>query len=207
MARGAAEDSGAKPSAPDGAAKRICVGVVTGAHGVQGAVRIKSFTFQPEDIARYGPLEDENGERRFAIRIVGAAKGTLIARLPEVADRNEAEMLRGLRLYLARSALPPPGEEEYYHADLIGLTAVFTDGSPAGRVRAVHDFGAGDMLEIARPEGPPIMVPFTRAIVPDIDFAARRLVLDPPVGLFDARVDARVAPLAGAHHDDSEEPA
>jgi len=77
----------------------------------------------------------------------------------------------------------------------------------AGRVRAVHDFGAGDMLEIARPEGPPIMVPFTRAIVPDIDFVARRLVLDPPAGLFDARVDARVAPLAGAHHDDSEEPA
>src|SRR5437763_7645678 len=95
--------------------KRVCVGVVGAAHGVRGAVRIKSFTAKPEDIARYGALEDESGERRFTLRITGAAKGVLIARLSGVGDRNRAEALRGLRLYLPRAALPPPEEEEYYH--------------------------------------------------------------------------------------------
>ncbi len=141
--------------------KRVCVGAVGAAHGVRGAVRIKSFTAKPEDIARYGPLEDESGERHFTLRITGAAKGVLIAKLSGVADRDRAEALRGLRLYLPRAALPLP-------------------------VRAVHDFGAGDTLEIVRPEGPPAMVPFTKAIVPEIDLAAGRLLLDPPPGLLDA---------------------
>ena len=132
------------------AAKQVCVGVVTGPHGVGGAVRIKSFTARPEDIAAYGPLADETGRRRLELRLLGAAKGVLIARLPGVEDRDRAEALRGLRLYLPRSALPPPEEEEYYHADLIGLEAVLADGTPLGRVRAVHDFGAGDTLEIER---------------------------------------------------------
>ena len=166
--------------------KRVCVGAVGAAHGVRGAVRIKSFTATPEDIARYGPLEDESGERHFTLRLTGAAKGVLIARLSGVDDRNRAETLRGLRLYLPRAALPPPEEEEYYHIDLIGLDAVLTDGTLVGEVRAVHDFGAGDTLEIARPEGPPAVVPFTKAVVPEIDLAAGRLVLDPPPGLLDA---------------------
>jgi len=153
---------------------------------VRGAVRIKSFTAKPEDIARYGPLEDESGERHFTLRITGAAKGVLIAKLSGVADRDRAEALRGLRLYLPRAALPLLEEDEYYHADLIGLDAVLTDGTPLGQVRAVHDFGAGDTLEIVRPEGPPAMVPFTKAIVPEIDLAAGRLLLDPPPGLLDA---------------------
>ena len=165
--------------------KRVCVGAVGAAHGVRGAVRIKSFTADPEDIARYGPLEDETGERHFTLRITGAAKGVLIAQLSGVADRNRAEALRDLRLYLPRAALPPPQDDEYYHADLIGLDAVLSDGTPLGQVRAVHDFGAGDTLEIARPEGPPVVVPFTKAIVPEIDLAAGRLVLDPPPGLLD----------------------
>jgi 16S rRNA processing protein RimM len=170
----------------DTSAKRVCVGAVGAAHGVRGAVRIKSFTAKPEDIARYGPLDDERGERQFTLRITGAAKGVLIAQLSGVADRNHAEALRGLRLYLPRAALPPPEDDEYYHADLIGLDAVLTDGTPVGEVRAVHDFGAGDTLEIARPEGPPAMVPFTKAVVPAIDLSAGRLVLDPPPGLIDA---------------------
>jgi len=166
-------------------AKQVCVGVVTGPHGVQGAVRIKSFTEAPEDVARYGPLGDESGDRRFELRLIGAGKGVVLARLSGVDDRNQAEALRGQRLYLARAALPQPEAEEYYHADLIGLEAVLGDGTPVGRVRAIHDFGAGDTLELERPGAPPVMVPFTRAVVPRIELAAGRLVLDPPPGLLD----------------------
>ena len=168
------------------AQKQVCVGVVTGPHGVTGALRIKSFTARAEDIATYGPLADESGAQRFALRLVGAAKGVLIGRLSGVEDRNRAEALRGLRLYLPRAALPPPAAEEYYHADLLGLEAVLGDGTPIGRVRAVHDFGAGDTLEIARPAGAPVMVPFTRAVVPEVEIEKGRLVIDPPPGLFGA---------------------
>ena len=165
--------------------ERVCLGVVTAPHGVQGAVRIKSFTEEPEDVARYGPLTDETGLRRFELRLIGEGKGVVIARLSGVEDRNQAEAVRGLRLYLPRSALPHTEAEEYYHADLIGLEAVLGDGTPVGRVRAIHDFGAGDTLELARPGAPVVMVPFTRAVVPRIELAAGRLVLDPPAGLLD----------------------
>ena len=171
---------------------RVCVGIITGAHGVRGAVRIKSFTAEPKDVARYGPVEDESGERQLRLRLVGAAKGVVIAKLADVADRDQAEALRGLRLYLPRSALPPAGDEEYYHADLIGLAAALADGTPLGRVRAVHDFGAGDTLEIDRAAGPPLMVPFTRAVVPVVDIEAGRLVVDPPPGLIEP-VEAEAA--------------
>jgi 16S rRNA processing protein RimM len=167
------------------APKQVCLGVVTGPHGVQGAVRIKSFTEEPEDVGRYGPLTDATGARRFELRLIGAAKGVVIARLSGVEDRNQAEALRGLRLYLPRSSLPQTEAEQYYHADLIGLEAVLGDGTPVGRVRAIHDFGAGDTLELARPGAPPVMVPFTRAVVPSVELAAGRLVLDPPPGLLD----------------------
>ncbi len=171
--------------------KRVCVGVITGAHGVRGAVRVKSFTAEPADVARYGPLEDESGERRFELRLIGSAKGVMIATLAGVTDRDRAEALRGLRLYLPRAALPPPGDDEYYHADLIGLEAALPDGSIFGRVRAVHDFGAGVVLEIEGAKGPPIMVPFTRAAVPTVDLAAGRLLIDPPPGLLDEPKPAR----------------
>jgi 16S rRNA processing protein RimM len=177
--------------------KRVCVGVVTGAHGVRGAVRIKSFTAEPEAVAGYGPLEDERGERRFALRIVGGAKGVLIAAVAGIEDRDRAEALRGLRLYLPRAALPPPEEEEYYHADLIGLEATLADGTALGAVRAVYDFGAGDTLEIERPSGPPVMVPFTRAAVPVVDLDAGRLVIDPPPGLLEPGKGDSLAPARG----------
>jgi 16S rRNA processing protein RimM len=170
---------------PADAPKRVCLGVVTGPHGVQGAVRIKSFTQAPEDIARYGPLTDEAGDRRFELSLIGAAKGVVLARLSGIEDRDQAEALRGLRLHLPRAALPQTEAEEYYHADLIGLEAVLGDGTRVGRVRAIHDFGAGDTLELARPGASPVMVPFTRAVVPTIEHAAGRLVLDPPPGLLD----------------------
>src|SRR5436853_5683073 len=124
--------------------KRVCVGVITGAHGVRGAVRVKSFTAEPEAVAGYGPLEDESGARQLSLHLIGNAKGVLIAKLAGIEDRDRAEALRGLRLYLPRAALPPPDEDEYYHVDLIGLDAALADGRLLGRVRAVHDFGAGD---------------------------------------------------------------
>ena len=164
----------------------MCVGVVVGAHGVRGAVRIKSFTANPDDVAAYGPLEDESGRQRFSLRLVGEAKGVLIGWLSGVADRDRAEALRGLRLYLPRAALPATDEDEFYHADLIGLDVVLGDGTPLGQVKAVHDFGAGDTLEIERQDGPSAMVPFTRAVVPVVDLEAGRLVIDPPPGLLDA---------------------
>ena len=165
--------------------KRVCVGIITGAHGVRGAVRIKSFTAEPRDVAQYGPLADQSGARQFKLLLAGAVKGVLIATIDGITDRNKAEALRGLRLYLPRAALPAPSEDEYYHADLIGLTAALASGEMIGRVRAVHDFGAGDMLEIARDEGQPVLVPFTRAAVPVVDVAGGRVVIDPPDGLFD----------------------
>jgi 16S rRNA processing protein RimM len=172
-------------SADPAKAWRVCVGVVTGPQGVQGAVRIKSFTEVPEDVAGYGPLEDETGRRQFDLHLCGVAKGVLIARLRGIEDRDQAEALRGLHLYLSRSALPQPEAEEYYHADLIGLDAVLGDGTRVGRVRAIYDFGAGDTLELERDGGPPVLVPFTRAVVPIVAPTEGRLVLDPPPGLLD----------------------
>ena len=163
----------------------ICVGVITGAHGVRGAVRVKSFTAVPADIATYGPLADESGGRRFRLRVVGEAKGVVVAKIAGIEDRDAAEALKGLRLYVERSALPEAGEEEYYHADLLGLEAALRDGTPLGRVRAVHDFGAGDSLEIALPSGATVLVPFTRTAVPVVDLAGGRVVIDPPEGLLD----------------------
>jgi 16S rRNA processing protein RimM len=162
---------------------RVCVGVVGAPHGVRGAVRIKSFTAEPEAIAAYGPLEDESGVRRFTLRLTGSGKGVVIGALSGITDRDRAEALRGLRLYLPRAALPPTAEDEFYHADLLGLSAELGDGTAIGRVVAVHDFGAGEILEIARDTAAAVLIPFTRAAVPVVDIAGGRLVLDPPAGV------------------------
>jgi 16S rRNA processing protein RimM len=167
--------------------RRVLMGIITGAHGVRGEVRVKSFTAEPRAIAGYGPLADERGERRFALSLTGAVKGVLIARLDGIGDRNAAERLKGTRLYLPRAALPAPGEDEYYHADLLGLAVVLHDGTALGRVRAVLDFGAGDSLEVERPGGGVVIVPFTAAVVPVVDVAGGKLVVDPPAGLLDNR--------------------
>jgi 16S rRNA processing protein RimM len=175
---------------------RVCLGVIGAPHGVRGAVRIKSFTAEPEAITRYGTLEDESGQQHFTLRVTGNAKNVLIAKLSGVADRDAAEAVRGLRLYAPRAALPPTEEDEFYHADLEGLDAVRADGDRVGRVIAVYDFGAGDMLEIARDKGQPILVPFTRAAVPVVDIAGRRVVIDPPDGLLDPPRRQRVKETA-----------
>lgn len=158
----------------------ICVGAIAGAYGVRGEARIKSFCAEPADIARYAPLLDEGGARSFTLRITGAVSGGFSARLGGVSTREQAEALKGLRLYAPRHRMPALPDDEFYHADLIGLEAVDTGGAPLGRVHAVEDYGAGDFLEIARPGVAPLLVPFTRDAAPTVDLAAGRLVIDPP---------------------------
>lgn len=159
---------------------RVCVGVVVGAHGVRGALRIKPFTEQPDGIAAYGPVEDEAGARRLRLKVLGTAKGIVAATAQGVADRDAAEALTGTRLYVPRDRLPPPEPDEFYHSDLIGMAALREDGTPFGTVRAVFDFGAGDVIELALPDGRVEMLPFTKAVVPVVDLAAGRLVVSPP---------------------------
>lgn len=166
-------------------ADRVCLGAVTGAHGVRGLVKVKPFTENPDDVAAYGPLEDERGSRRFTLAVAGHHKDTVIARVEGVTDRDAAEALRGTRLYVARSALPEPEEGEFYHADLIGLAVVTVAGRELGRVTALYDFGAGDLIEYVGADGKPGMLPFTEAAVPEVDVTGGRIVVDPPEGLLE----------------------
>jgi 16S rRNA processing protein RimM len=159
-----------------------CVGAIAGGFGVQGEVRLKSFCAEPSAIAGYGPLLTADG-RRFEVRITRPIQGAFAARLTGIATREQAEALKGTRLYAPRDRLPPLDEDEFYHADLIGLAVVDTGGAPLGVVRAVLDHGAGDILEVARPGASDLLLPFTRAAVPTVDLAGRRIVADPPEGL------------------------
>lgn len=172
------------------AADKVCVGAIAGAHGVKGVVRIKSFTAVPEDVAAYGPVTDEDGGRTFPLTITGGSRGQVMARIEGVADREAAEALRGVRLYVPRDTLPPTDEDEFYHADLIGLRAEDMAGATLGSVRAVHDYGAGDLLEIVLEDGRSATVPFTRDMVPTVDIAGGRVVIDQPAGLLDEADDA-----------------
>ncbi len=165
---------------------RLCLGVVAGVHGVHGLVRIKSFTAAPEDVASYGPVENEAGNRSFQVEVSAVRKGVVIARIAGVDDRDGAEALKGVRLYVSRAALPEPEEEEWYHADLIGLDAVLKDGEVFGKIRQVHDYGAGDSLEIDRADGGgTVMLPFTKAAVPVVDVKGGKVVVEPPEGLLE----------------------
>jgi 16S rRNA processing protein RimM len=158
---------------------KICVGVVVGAQGLKGVVRIKPFTAEPKDITAYGPVVDENG-RAFTLTLIGESRGTVMAQLSGISNREQAEALKGLRLYVPRSTLPELTAEEFYHADLIGLEAERADGSPAGKVVAVLDHGGGCYLEIEGGSERPLIVPFSRAAVPVVDLAAGKLVIEPP---------------------------
>ena len=157
---------------PDG---MICVGAIAGAYGVRGEARLKSFCADPGAIADYAPLTTEDG-RSFDVRITRPVKDGFGARLSGVATREEAEALKGTRLYAPRERLPALPEDEFYHADLIGLEVVDTGGARLGKVRAVHDFGAGDVLEVLGAKE--LMIPFTQAAVPTIDLSAGRVVAD-----------------------------
>jgi 16S rRNA processing protein RimM len=170
------------------AGKLILVAQIGAAHGIKGEVRLKAFTREPLAVMGYGPLVAADG-RTFEITAARAAAGSsspdmLVVKLKGVADRNAAETLNGLELSVPQERLPAAEEGEFYHSDLIGLAAVTVGGEPLGTVVGVPNYGAGDLLEIAPPAGNTILVPFTEAVVPEIDVAAGRIVVDSPRGLF-----------------------
>ncbi|WP_347310908.1 ribosome maturation factor RimM [Defluviimonas sp. SAOS-178_SWC] len=163
------------------ATDRICVGAISGAFGVKGEVRLKSFCAEPEAIAAYAPLWTEDGGRSFTVRITRAIPGGLAARLSGVSTKEAADALRGTSLFADRAKLPNLPDDEFYHADLIGLDVLDTGGAKIGTVRAVFNHGAGDILEIFAPgRKTALLLPFTRAIVPTVDLTAGRIIVDPP---------------------------
>jgi 16S rRNA processing protein RimM len=167
---------------PDPADKRICVARIGAAHGTTGEVRLWSFTADPRAVASYGALTTADG-RTIEIASLRTGKEFLIARIAGVTDRNGAELLCNLDLFIPRDRLPPPAADEFYHTDLIGLTAQDRDGKALGTVVAVHNFGAGDLLEIAPARVDTLLLPFTTEVAPEIDIAGGRIVLVPPVEL------------------------
>jgi len=178
--------------------RRVCLGVVVGAHGVRGSVRIKPFTDAPGNVGAYGSVTDESGAHSYTLSVHGTHKGTVLASVAGVRDRDAALALKGTRLYVDRTKLPEPAEEEtFYHADLIGLPVEDTGGEPLGTVAAVHDHGAGDILEIAGPDGAARLLPFTRESVPTVDIAGGRIVADPPV-----ETESPGGPDADTHEDE-----
>lgn len=179
---------------PSTAAERwICLGVIVGARGLRGLVWIKPFTADPADVAAYGPVTDASGARSFRLQVVEAAGERVLARIEGIGDRTAAESLKGIELYVSRAALPPPDDEEFYYADLIGLTArlIDADGAVAdtGRVCRVHDFGGGSVLEVEGAVLGPILVPFTRAAVPEVDLVAGHVVIAFLPGMLSASND------------------
>ena len=162
-----------------GSSERVCVAAITGAHGVHGRVKLKTFTEVPQDVTSYGALSNEDGTEQFRIlRITGQTKGGVVVEMEGVKRREAVDALRGTRLYASRNALPElKDEDDFYHADLIGLGAYGPDGDRLGSIRAVYDFGAGDFLDIKPVKGKAVMVPFTREIVPDIDLTMGRVTV------------------------------
>ncbi len=161
----------------------ILLGRITGAQGIRGEVVVHSFAAAPADIGSYGPLSDLAGKRSFKLKVVRLTpKGTVIARIAGIEDRNAAEALKGVELHVARDKLPAPDDGEFYHADLIGLAAVSPDGAAIGEVVAVQNYGAGDLIEIRLPGGRSTeLVPFTDRFVPSVDIATRTMVVVMPV--------------------------
>ncbi|MDP4033195.1 MAG: ribosome maturation factor RimM [Pseudorhodobacter sp.] len=163
---------------------RVCVGAIAGSFGVRGEVRLKSFCSDPEALASYGPLYTQDGARSFIVTLTRPVAGGLGARLSGVATKEEADALRGTSLYVDRTKLPSLGTDEFYHADLIGLEVRDTGGVLLGCVHAVHNHGAGDLIEVTGSGlKSALLLPFTRAVVPTVDLSAGRIVVDPPEGL------------------------
>ena len=163
---------------------RICVGAIAGAFGVRGEVRLKSFTATPEDIETYSPLYSEDGQKSFSVNLIGQTKNGFTARLSGVQTKEQADALRGVRLFVDRDVLPGLPDDEFYHADLIGLEVYDTGGTLLGRVENVLNHGASDLLEIKPQVGETVLLPFTLAAVPTVDLTAGRIIADPPDGLF-----------------------
>lgn len=170
----------------DTPSEKIVVGSIAGAFGVFGDVRLKSFCADPEAIADYTPLARSDGKDVAVIVLKGQTKGALIARIDGVSTKEQADALKGVELLAARELLPSLPDDEFYHADLIGLAAYDTGAKLLGHIKAVQNNGADDLLEIHGPGlKTTVLVPFTKAIVPTVDLATRRVILDPPRGLFE----------------------
>lgn len=181
MAEGERVQSQGSGTAPQPGQDRVCVGAIAGAFGVQGEVRLKSFCAEPEAIAAYAPLYTEDGSRSFTVRLTRPVTGGLGARLSGVASKEQADALKGVTLWAERDRLPSLPDDEFYHADLIGLQVLDPGGAVLGTVRAIHNHGAGDILEVFAPgQRSALLLPFTRAVVPTVDLTARRLIADPP---------------------------
>lgn len=162
----------------------VRIGHIAGASGVKGDLRISSYTEHPLDVCAYGPVEDKEGKEKFILKPKRIAKGHVIAHADGIDNRDAAESLRGTELFITRAALPPPGEEEFYRNDLIDVTVFAANGDALGSVIAVHDFGAGTILEVAPKVGKTVLVPFTKDVVPVVDLSAKRIEINPPEGLF-----------------------
>jgi 16S rRNA processing protein RimM len=175
-------EGGAEAPRPMTASGLIAVGVFGAVHGVRGEIRIKSYTSEPSAIAAYGPLSDAAGTNVIKIIAVRPLKGEMVlAKIEGVFDRKTAERLEGVEIFALRENLPATGEDEFYHADLVGMRAVSPAGAEIGRVIALRNFGAGDILEIAPcGGGETLLLPFTKAVAPEIDIAGGRIVIAPP---------------------------
>ena len=177
---------------PGGDGARVCLAQIGAPHGLAGEVKLRAFTAEPLAVGRYGALEAEDGSRRFELTRLRLGKRGLIAAFAGIADRDAATRLNAMRLYVPRARLPDPEDADtFYHADLVGLSVEGADGHPIGTVCAVHDFGAGDLLEIKPAAGPSLMLPFTKAAVPVVDLAAARLVAAIPAPPAPARRSPR----------------
>jgi 16S rRNA processing protein RimM len=165
--------------------RHVLLAEIGAPHGVRGEVRVKSYTAEPSDFAAYGPLFDADG-RRYAVRAARALKDDLlVVSFEGISDRTAAERLTRTQLFVDRSSLPQADDEEFYHADLLGLAVETTRGEAVGTIIAVPNFGSDDLLEVARPGRRSVYVPFTRAVVPVVDVAAGRVIIEPPEGLLD----------------------
>jgi 16S rRNA processing protein RimM len=160
-------------------ARDVLLGVIIGAQGLKGEVKVKTFTETPDGLGAYGALHDKDG-RIFAIASIRANKDTAVVSFKDIVDRGAAEALKGVELFVSRNALPNADIDEFYHADLIGLNAEDTEGRAIGVVRALHNFGAGDVIEIVRADGDEVFLPFTREVAQEIDVAAGRIVIAAP---------------------------
>ncbi len=159
---------------------RICVARIGAAHGVRGEVKLWPFTEDPLAVLSYGPLTTKDGARQFEVVRARVAKDHLVATLKGVANRDDAARINGIELYIARDALPETDDGEYYHADLIGLRAVDGQDNEIGKIVAIHNFGAGDIIEVAPPRGVSLLLPFTNAVVPTVDLKAGLVVIELP---------------------------
>jgi len=163
---------------------KIIMGAIAGAYGVRGEVRIKSFCANPEDIETYSPLQDADGNS-YDLALIGPIKNGYSARIVQVATKEEADALKGTELFAARDMLPSLPDDEYYYTDLIGLEVFDTGGQSVGRVKAVHNHGADDLIEVTGVgTSATVLVPFTQSSVPTVDLGAGRIVIDPPEGIF-----------------------